>query len=158
MSSPNHDLIVAFYTAFQQADGRKMAACYHPQARFSDPVFDLDAQGAGAMWTMFCESSEDLDITFGAVQVRGDSGQAHWEAKYSFPGTGRPVHNRIDAQFRFREGRFIEHRDRFGFWAWSRMALGMPGLLLGWTPLLRRRVQATARARLEAFNNKQHRQ
>ncbi len=28
-----------FYQALQRGDGEAMAACYHPQARFHDPVF-----------------------------------------------------------------------------------------------------------------------
>jgi len=156
MNRAHQDLIVDFYTAFQQRDGQRMSACYHPQARFSDPVFTLDAAGAGNMWTMFCEGSQDLAVTFGDVRAEGDHGQAHWEAEYTFANTGRPVHNRIDADFRFRDGKIIEHRDSFSFWAWSRMALGAPGLLLGWTPFLRKKVQRMARARLEAFESKQH--
>jgi hypothetical protein len=34
------------------------------------------------------------------------------------------------------------------FWPWSRQALGAPGLLLGWTPLLRAKVQRQAGANL----------
>jgi len=63
------------------------------------------------------------------------------------------VHNIIDAQFTFRDGLIASHRDRFDFWSWSRQALGAPGLLLGWTPALRRKVQARAAANLKAFRS-----
>jgi hypothetical protein len=36
-------------------------------------------------------------------------------------------------------------------WAWSRQALGAPGLLLGWTPFLRRKIRAQAAANLEKY-------
>ncbi|MEN9670596.1 MAG: hypothetical protein RL018_873, partial [Pseudomonadota bacterium] len=41
--------------------------------------------------------------------------------------------------------------DSFNFWAWSRQALGAPGLLIGWTPFLRAKVQATANDNLQKF-------
>jgi hypothetical protein len=40
-------------------------------------------------------------------------------------------------------------------WAWTRQALGAPGLLLGWTPFLQKKVQAEARKGLEAFMAKE---
>ena len=60
--------------------------------------------------------------------------------------------NRIDAEFEFdKTGLITRHRDRFDFWVWSRQALGTPGWLLGWTPLLRNKVRATAAKNLAKF-------
>ena len=36
---PNAELIQRFYTAFQKKDGAALASFYHPEAQFSDPVF-----------------------------------------------------------------------------------------------------------------------
>lgn len=85
------------------------------------------------------------------VSADASSGRAHWEAHYRFSTTGRLVHNVIDAQFTFADGLIATHRDTFGFWRWSRQALGPAGLLLGWTPLLRNRVRTMAVANLAAF-------
>jgi len=50
---PNEQLIERFYTSFQKRDPDGMVACYHPEIRFSDPVFpDLRGESAGAMWRM----------------------------------------------------------------------------------------------------------
>jgi ketosteroid isomerase-like protein len=147
----NEDLITKFYTAFEKRDGDSMAESYHADATFSDPVFTLNGAEAGAMWRMFCNRATDLAVTFRDVKSEGDSTTAHWEARYTFSATGRFVHNRIDARFRFQDGRIIEHVDRFPFWAWSRMALGTSGVLLGWTPLVRNKVQRMARRNLETF-------
>ena len=76
-------------------------------------------------------------------------GRAHWDAHYTFSRTGRPVHNSITAGFAFKDGLIARHADRFSFWRWSRQALGPVGLWLGWTPLLRARVRANARAGLK---------
>ena len=44
----NQQLIERFYRAFDEGDGDAMAACYAPDARFSDPVFpDLRGSRAG---------------------------------------------------------------------------------------------------------------
>ena len=65
------------------------------------------------------------------------------------------MHNKIDAAFTFDgNGLIATHRDRFDFWAWSRQALGTPGLLLGWSPFLRNKVRATAAGNLQRFLTK----
>jgi hypothetical protein len=52
---------------------------------------------------------------------------------------------------RFNDPVFGDLSGTEGFWQWSRQALGTPGLVLGWTPLLRRKVGSQARAGLDAF-------
>ncbi len=152
---PNAALIERFYTSFQACDARGMAACYHPDVLFTDPAFgELRGAEAGAMWAMLCGRAKDLRITFANVAADEESGDAEWEAHYTFTQTGRPVHNRIRARFRFRDGLIVRHDDRFPFWRWARQALGPAGLLLGWTPLLQHKVRATARAGLASYIKK----
>ena len=59
--------------------------------------------------------------------------------------------NDVRATFRFRDGLIAEHDDAFSFHTWARQALGPPGLLLGWTPILRASVRRRARGNLEHF-------
>ncbi|MCA9942828.1 MAG: nuclear transport factor 2 family protein [Anaerolineales bacterium] len=147
----NQQLIRNFYTAFQQRDYAGMIACYHPNIHFSDPAFgDLHGQRAMAMWHMLCERGKDLQVTFRDVLATQNSGQAHWEAIYTF-STGRKVHNRIDASFKFADGKIMRHADQFDLWRWTRMALGLPGVLAGWTPMLQKKVRETAVAGLDKF-------
>jgi hypothetical protein len=54
------------------------------------------------------------------------------------------VTNHVGAQFRFRDGRIVEHTDSFPFWRWARQALGPAGVVLGLPPfnrLIRRRAR-----------------
>jgi hypothetical protein len=154
---PHAALVARFYAAFAALDADAMAACYAADARFEDPVFTLAGRDAiGAMWRMLCEAvraSGRGQWRLEARDIAADdrAGRAHWEAWYRFSATGRDVHNVVDARFAFRDGLIAGHRDDFAFWAWSRQALGAPGLLLGWTPLLRAKVRAQAAARLAAF-------
>ncbi|HEX2079092.1 MAG TPA: nuclear transport factor 2 family protein [Longimicrobium sp.] len=149
---PNAALIHRFYDSFAARDAAGMKACYHPDVVFHDPAFgELRGEEAGAMWAMLCGRAKDLQVTSSDVHADDARGRARWEARYTFAQTGRPVLNRIDAEFEFRDGLIVRHTDRFGFWRWARQALGPAGLLLGWTPLIRNRVRATARRGLEKY-------
>jgi ketosteroid isomerase-like protein len=153
MSEGNAEVIRRFYAAFGEHDGDAMAACYAPDARFSDPVFpDLRGPEPGAMWRMLTGRADDLtvDLVEHAADGAGH-GSARWIARYTFTQTGRPVTNDVRASFRFAEGLIADHRDDFDFHRWARQALGTSGLLLGWTPLLRSAVRRRARAGLDEF-------
>jgi ketosteroid isomerase-like protein len=148
----NAELIRTFYEAFGRKDAEAMAACYTPDASFSDPVFtDLHGEEVGAMWTMLTGRSTDLEVELAEHSADGATGTAHWIATYTFVRTGRPVVNDVSASFRFRDGLIAEHRDEFDFWKWSRQALGTTGLLLGWTPILRNAVRRRAMTDLRAY-------
>ncbi len=54
--------------------------------------------------------------------------------------------------FEFNEDGLIRRqRDRFNFWTWSRQALGLPGILLGWNPSFRTMVKRQAEVNLENY-------
>lgn len=154
-AAENQKVIESFYSSFQVRDHAGMIACYHPDIQFSDPVFtDLRGNQAKAMWHMLCERGRDLAIEFNGVEATETAGKVHWEARYTFSASKRPVHNIIDAAFRFQDGKIIQHRDSFGLWRWTRMALGPMGLLLGWTPMVQSRVRQNAMKGLAAFIEK----
>ncbi len=143
-----------FYAAFQRLDGAAMQACYAPDARFDDEAFSLRGrEEIGAMWTMLCDVTKAKGLAVWKLDYRVvNDQQAHWEAHYRFSATGRLVHNVIDGEFEFdAQGLILRHRDRFDFWRWSRQALGAPGLLLGWSPMLRNKVRAQAAKNLAAW-------
>jgi ketosteroid isomerase-like protein len=149
---PNEDVISRFYSAFAAGDHATMEASYTDDASFSDPVFpNLSADEVRAMWRMFCTSGNDIEVSFSDVQADERSGSAHWDAVYRFPKTGREVHNSISASFLFRDGRIVRHRDDFNLYAWTRMALGPVGAVLGWTPIVQGQVRKQAAAQLHRF-------
>ncbi len=147
--SSNDDVIVRFYESFAAGDADGMAACYHDDVHFHDPVFqDLNGPDVMKMWRTLLGRSDDLKITLGEHRVEGDTGSAHWSAVYTFSQTGRVVHNEIDVTFRFQDGLIIDHVDRFDLWKWSRMALGLPGVLLGWSPIVQGKIRKQSAALL----------
>jgi hypothetical protein len=160
----NKQTLETFYSAFARLDPQTMGECYAPGAVFEDEVFSLRGQRSVAgMWRMLCEATRAKGADVWKLQYRdlhadAGTGQAHWDAHYRFSATGRIVDNSIDAAFGFDpQGRIERHRDSFDFWRWSRQALGAPGLLLGWTPLLRNKVRAQAGASLDKFMAKETR-
>lgn len=152
MSDANSALITRFYEAFQRLDADAMIACYSDDILFSDPAFGtLRGKDAGDMWRMLTTRAKDFSLTFDGVKADDRSGAAHWVATYLFSQTGRIVINDIQARFVFRDGRICEHHDSFDLWRWSRQALGVKGVLLGWTPLVQGKVRHQALKGLRAF-------
>lgn len=156
MASDSHtELIRSFYEAFQRGDGDAMAACYAPNATFSDPVFtDLRDDEPGDMWRMLTSRATDLRVEFSDVTADGDSASAHWEAWYTFTATGNKVHNVIEARFKLHDGRIVEHVDTFDLRRWMSQALGLKGTLLGWLPPVQNAVRKQAAAGLRAYRKK----
>ncbi|MCO7518027.1 nuclear transport factor 2 family protein [Pseudomonas guariconensis] len=152
MSDANHALICRFYQAFQRLDAEAMVACYSDDIVFTDPVFGtLRGSDVGDMWRLLTTRARDFSLTFDHVHANQDSGCAHWVATYLFSQTGRTVVNDIQARFVIRNGLIRQHDDSFDLWAWSRQALGLPGLLLGWSPMLQNKIRQQAFKGLRAF-------
>ncbi|MEO1033679.1 MAG: nuclear transport factor 2 family protein [Bacteroidota bacterium] len=128
------NLITTFYEAFNNLDAETMCSCYHEDIVLEDPAFGvLKGDKAKLMWQMLCDSQKGKNFKVVASNIKADShkGSAHWEAFYNFSRTGRKVHNKIDAQFEFKDGLIISHKDRFNLHRWARQALGFKGLLFG---------------------------
>ena len=145
-----------FYSAFQSHDAKAMAACYHKDVIFNDPAFrGLNHKEACAMWEMLIQRSDgNLSIEYHSVVGDDSLVEGIWEAKYQFSKTGNAVHNIIHSSMKFKDGLIVNHTDEFNFWRWSKMALGTTGLLLGWTPFLKGKVQKMARKSLESYLSK----
>lgn len=146
----NAQVISELYAALDRHDGEAMARLYAPDARFEDPAFgELSGEEAGDMWRMLTSRAEDLRVELPEHEADGDTGSAHWIATYTFR-TGRHVVNDIQARFRFRDGKIIDHRDSFSFHRWARQALGPPGWVLG-LPVISGVVRGKAKGDLEKF-------
>ncbi|MFK7930588.1 MAG: nuclear transport factor 2 family protein [Myxococcota bacterium] len=149
MTHPHEELITRFYQAFQDHDGLAMADCYHADATFTDPAFgELKGPRPGHMWRMLTGQATSLTLEVSGIEADENGGKAHWEARYPFGPGARPVHNVIFAFYASAAAEIYTHKDHFDFWRWSRMALGPAGVLLGWTPMLKNKVQTQALSNL----------
>lgn len=150
----NEQLIRKFYTCFQNKDYKGMQDCYADNAIFNDSVFkNLNSTQVKAMWQMLISNSKDMSIEFSDIVVNKTNGTAHWDAYYTFSKTGNKVINRIDANFTFENGKIVSHTDNFNFYNWAKQALGISGVLLGWTYFVKNKVQKTAMESLTKFMN-----
>ena len=155
MGISNKELIQHFYTCFQNKDFKGMQQCYDDDAVFSDEVFkSLNASQVRSMWEMLIGRSHDLALTFSDIEADEIKGKAQWTAVYTFSKTNRRVVNHIQARFILNDGKIVQHVDSFDFYVWARQALGLPGLLLGWTEFMRKKVQKTAMLGLNKFMEK----
>jgi len=146
------ELIETFYTGLSQQDANAMIACYHKDVVFEDPGFGiLKGDRARKMWQMLCKNGKDLKVAFSEVEADDQTGSAHWEAWYTFSQTGRSVHNKIDAQFEFKDGKIIKHIDHFNLHHWASQAIGWKGKLLGGTNFFKKKLQQQTNKLLDKF-------
>ena len=152
-AAENLATIERLYAAMNAHDGEAMAACYTADATFQDPAFGKLSDGAGQdMWRMLTgRKDSDLAVTLADKTADDSTGTAHWLADYTFPDTGRKVHNDVRARFVFRDGLIAEHVDTFNLRAWAAQALGTTGRILGLTPLLGPAITKKTSGRLAAF-------
>ncbi|MDO6739414.1 nuclear transport factor 2 family protein [Wenyingzhuangia sp. 2_MG-2023] len=152
-----HKLIETFYTSFSNGNSKEMADCYHKDIVFQDPVFGtLKGKRACKMWEMLlAKRTESTQISFDNIKTNADQGTATWKAEYTYGETNRKVINIVHANFKFKDGKIIEHIDSFNLWKWTQQAMGFAGYLFGWTPFLKSKIQKTTHKKLNDFiNNK----
>jgi ketosteroid isomerase-like protein len=151
--TPNESTIIKFYTAFSNGNANGMCECYHPNVKFRDPVFGLlSGKVVCQMWEMLIKRSKgSLKIEFSDVEANEYMGSARWIASYRFSKTNRNVVNTIAAKFHFQDGLIIKHIDDFDIWKWSKQALGIKGLLLGWTGFMQKKIQEQAQMSLKLY-------
>jgi ketosteroid isomerase-like protein len=152
----NETTITKFYTAISNSDVTQMCECYHPNVQFRDPVFGLlKGEEVCQMWRMLLERSKgNLKINFSEIKANDHLGSARWIAHYNFSKTNRKVVNTIASKFLFKDGLIIKHTDDFDIWKWSKQALGIKGLLLGWTGFMQKKIQEQARMNLKKYSQK----
>jgi ketosteroid isomerase-like protein len=145
-------LIQQLYASFDKKDWKGVLECYGEDITFYDPVFENLTDGqVRAMWQMLLANAKDLEMKASNIDVEDGYGSCNWVASYTFPRTGRKVVNRGTAYFKFKGGKISEHQDDFSFWKWSRQALGIPGILFGWTAALQNQIRKKAKKGLEKF-------
>jgi ketosteroid isomerase-like protein len=152
----NEEVITKFYTAFQQRDAATMNSCYSDDIVFSDPAFGLlQGEEVKCMWEMLCKNAKDFSLQFSNIQLLDEEyATCNWTATYTFSKTGRKVVNNIKAFMKLKDGKIIEHSDGFKLSKWAAQALGLPGILFGWTNFMKSKIQKNARASLTKFMNK----
>lgn len=153
----NQEIIHKFYQAFMEKNADEMVKYYHENIEFEDPAFGkLKGHKAMNMWRMLCDSQKenDFQVSFDIIHCDDLLCQAKWEAKYMFSKTGRKVHNKISANFTFKNGLIISHKDDFNLRQWAKQAMGIKGALLGGTSFFKKKLQQQTNLMLSKFEEK----
>ncbi len=131
-----------------------MQNCYADNHVFNDPVFGiLQGDEVKVMWKMLAKNAKNFSLEYNSIECDGEYGTCNWIAFYTFSKTGRRVVNNVKAHLRIENGKITEHTDEFDFYKWSRQALGLPGMLLGWSGYLKNKIKHDAKTRLYKFMN-----
>ncbi len=148
----NELLIQKFYNAFAKLDYKTMQDCYTSNPIFNDPVFGiLQGEEVKSMWEMLCGNAKNFSVTCKNIESDSEYGTCNWQAIYTFSKTGRRVVNNVKAHMKIENGKITEHTDEFDIYKWSRQALGLPGVLLGWSGYLKNKIRYDARTKLQKF-------
>ena len=150
-------IIEKFYQAFENLDAEGMIEYYHTEIKFEDPAFGvLRGEKVKNMWRMLCnyQKGKDFKVKSSDIEFINQKGKVHWEAYYTFSKTGRKVHNIVNAEFEFKEGKIINHIDKFDLYRWSKQALGFNGFLFGWTIFFKKKLNAQTNKLLSDFEQK----
>ncbi|HJS01067.1 MAG TPA: nuclear transport factor 2 family protein [Flavobacterium sp.] len=134
------------YTSLATGNISNIEACYASKVKFHDPIFGtlLDYE-VPKMWKMLTKKSKgNLEIEYSILKCNDFKASVKWTAKYTFGKKNRKVINNIKSEFHFKDGLIIKQDDDFDIWAWSKQALGLSGILLGWTGYLQRKIQLQA--------------
>lgn len=148
------ETVKKFYSAFNNLEPEVMTSLYHEDVVFEDPAFgQLKGDRAKAMWHMLCKSQKGKSFRVKASNFREDRSiiKANWEAFYIFSKTGRSVHNKIKAQFEFKDGLIIKHTDDFNLHQWAWQALGLKGWLIGSFPFFKKQLQQQTNNALDSY-------
>ncbi|WP_108869492.1 nuclear transport factor 2 family protein [Aquimarina aquimarini] len=146
------ELITTFYTALNNRDAETMISCYHDDVIFEDPAFGkLKGDRAKNMWRMLCKNAKDFKLEFSEIETNDQIGSAKWQAWYTFSKTGRSIHNKISAQFEFKNGKIIKHTDHFNLRRWASQAIGWKGSLLGGTGFFKKKLILQTNTMLDKF-------
>ena len=61
------------------------------------------------------------------------------------------MRNIVDASFVIVNGLIVQHADTFDLYRWARQALGIKGVLLGWSPLVQNAIRRQGAQGLDKF-------
>lgn len=151
----NKEIIENFYSAFQNLDSKTMNSFLAEDIVFEDPAFGkLKGDEVKYMWQFLCENAKDFKMEFSDISAKGNNGTAHWEAHYTFSKTGNNVHNIINAQFEFKDGFIIKHKDDFDIKKWVKQAMGSVVGLIGGSFLVKNAVRKKSKSILANYMRK----
>lgn len=144
-------VVTRFFEAFARTDPHAMAACYHPMASYSNPVFpDLRGEQPGRMWALALADAQALRLDWSVAFADDRKAQVIWQARWL--RGGRVQRMEAASTLTLWDGVIVRQVDEFRFARWAAQHLGAAGLALSWLPAFQRMVQRRARIALARFS------
>ncbi|SCY07660.1 SnoaL-like domain-containing protein [Nonlabens sp. Hel1_33_55] len=145
-------LLTQFYKGLKNANASNMTALYKDNSHFKDPVFgDLHGEHAISMWHMLFSKNNQVKISYKIIEATPTYGKVQWTANYLNGSNKRPVTNHVTANFKLADGEIVNHVDSFNLSKWSRQALGVSGLLMGWSSFMKNQIQKKTNSLLDHY-------
>ena len=115
---------------------------------------ELNGDSVKKMWEMLLSNKDaQFKLTFSDIHEKNNFVYAKWQASYYYGPHKRFVVNSVNAKFKFSENKIILHEDQFNLWKWSKQAIGLPGVILGWSNFFKSKLQTEANKKLNKFIN-----
>ena len=124
-----------FFAAFARRDAAGMAAAYHPNVKFSDPLFGKlrGRHMVMEMWNTILPAANPQTFRIepkilGAPVRKADGAyevKVHWDAAYDLGK--RHVDNHSDTTLTIKNGKIVTQRDSWDLDKWTKQALPFGG-------------------------------
>ncbi|WP_299159182.1 hypothetical protein [uncultured Tenacibaculum sp.] len=69
---------------------------------------------------MWFSKKEDVIVKVSNIEYIDDLAYANWQTIYIYTKTGRKVHNKVNASFKLKNDKIIEHIDVFSLHSWAK--------------------------------------
>ena len=147
------EIVTSFYDCFAKGEAKGMLNFYAEEVIFCDPAFGkLSGNRPHEMWRMLLgRFDEHTLITFEVIEVSTDKAKVKWTAKYHFGKNKRPVTNHVTSTLFVENGKIVKQYDHFDIWKWAYKALGIAGLLFGWSKFFQLKIQQKTRKMLGQY-------
>jgi len=131
-TDPHSLLLVKYLQAIKEQDLKTISSCFHEEAEFYEPAYGkLTGPKIAAWWTFFFAQAKEFHSEFDSLKVNGDKATVHSEHWYYWNATGAGVHNLVESEFDFKDGKIFRQIDNYNLNAWAFQAL--ESKFMGWT-------------------------
>ena len=142
-------IVQKLYEALSTKNHVAMSALYHPQASFTDGIFNVRGKKIEGMWHFMGTIAQDFSLKVNSIEEKGDHFEVQWESFYKL-GENK-IHNVLQTKIRFQDNQIIDQQDSFSFYRIASQTGGIKGKLLGWLPAAKESIKGRMLAAFDKF-------
>lgn len=141
--------IQKLYEALSNKNHVAMSALYHPQASFTDGIFNVKGKKIEGMWHFMGTIAQDFSLKVNSIEEKGDHFEVKWESFYKLGENN--IHNVLQTKIKFQNNQIIDQQDSFSFYRIASQTGGLKGRLLGWLPAAKEAIKGKMVAAFDKF-------